>query len=212
VLARGGTGAGIGCAGAGTRPGVAGTDTGPGAAVGVAGAGAVLAVTGSAGAGAGAAVDPPAGAGAGAGADAVLGGAEAAAVLLVVSCATPFPAAAPDEQAASPSPATTTDTPSTILLTFTEPPRRTATWRPIDSASPQEHADRPVRVVRADAGKTRDYGSGGRTSSACAAPIRSKSTDEYWRSFVSRWKPSIIRSVPDFDRITIDCVWQPPDR
>ncbi len=45
---------------------------------------------------------------------------------------------------------------------------------------------------------------------ACSS--RSKSTVEYWRSLVSRWKPSIIRTVPDFERITIDWVVQPPLR
>ena len=37
-----------------------------------------------------------------------------------------------------------------------------------------------------------------------------KSMAEYSLSLVSRWKPSTIRSVPDFDRITIDWVVQPP--
>jgi hypothetical protein len=58
----------------------------------------------------------------------------------------------------------------------------------------------------------RSYGSGGTMSESSISSWRSKSTVEYSRSFVSRWKPSIIRTVPDFDRITIDWVVHPPER
>src|ERR1700743_2676756 len=49
------------------------------------------------------------------------------------------------------------------------------------------------------------YGSG---YAALLSPV--KSIAEYSLSLVSRWKPSTIRSVPDFERITIDWVVQPP--
>lgn len=37
-----------------------------------------------------------------------------------------------------------------------------------------------------------------------------KSTAEYSLSLDRRWYASIIRTVPDFDRITMDCVVAPP--
>ncbi len=51
----------------------------------------------------------------------------------------------------------------------------------------------------------RGYGSG---YAALLSPV--KSIAEYSLSLDSRWKPSTIRSVPDFERITIDWVVQPP--
>ena len=48
-------------------------------------------------------------------------------------------------------------------------------------------------------------------SHGCAeAESLSKSAPENSRNFDSRWKASIIRTVPDFARITIDWVWAPP--
>ncbi len=49
------------------------------------------------------------------------------------------------------------------------------------------------------------YGSG---MAAVLSPV--KSTAEYSLSFDSRWYASIIRTVPDFERMTIDWVVQPP--
>ena len=39
-----------------------------------------------------------------------------------------------------------------------------------------------------------------------------KSTAEYSLSLDSRWYASIIRTVPDLERITIDWVVQPPPK
>ncbi|PRY46734.1 hypothetical protein CLV43_1011014 [Umezawaea tangerina] len=68
----------------------------------------------------------------------------------------------------------------------------------------------PVRPLESPV--KRPYGSGGISWEASDSASRSKSTEEYSRSFVSRWKPSIMRTVPDLDRITMDCVVHPPVR
>ena len=123
--------------------------------------------------------------------------------------------------ASSPPAATSATTPSPHPARTCRPPRSphpgTSPSGPRHRRASAAHR-RPASIATGSCGHgTRPgtargcQGRSGGSAASCSS-VRSKSTEEYSRSFVSRWYPSIIRTVPDLDRITIDCVVQPPAR